>query len=160
MGAGPGGEVRGGRRVVLVVDAANVVGARPDGWWRDRAGAARRLLAGLGRLPGETVEGPDGALVVVAAVGVVLEGRARQALPPDAAPPPGVRVLTAHGSGDDALVDLVEEVAPVLDDEEVVLVTADRGLRARVVVRSWGPGWLRALLDDHGDDAGSGRTGR
>ena len=97
---------------------------------------------------------------VVAAVGVVLEGRARQALPPDAAPPPGVRVLTAPGSGDDALVDLVEEVAPVLDDEEVVLVTADRGLRARVVVRSWGPGWLRALLDDHGDDAGSGRTGR
>jgi hypothetical protein len=22
----------------LVVDAANVVGSRPDGWWRDRAG--------------------------------------------------------------------------------------------------------------------------
>ena len=28
---------------VLVVDGANVVGARPDGWWKDRAGAARRL---------------------------------------------------------------------------------------------------------------------
>ena len=28
---------------VLVVDAANVVGSRPDGWWKDRAGAARRL---------------------------------------------------------------------------------------------------------------------
>ena len=27
----------------LVVDGANVVGARPDGWWKDRAGAARRL---------------------------------------------------------------------------------------------------------------------
>ena len=27
----------------LVVDAANVVGSRPDGWWKDRAGAARRL---------------------------------------------------------------------------------------------------------------------
>ena len=25
---------------VLVVDAANVVGSRPDGWWKDRAGAA------------------------------------------------------------------------------------------------------------------------
>ncbi len=28
---------------VLVVDGANVVGSRPDGWWRDRAGAAARL---------------------------------------------------------------------------------------------------------------------
>ena len=28
---------------VLVVDGANVVGSRPDGWWKDRAGAARRL---------------------------------------------------------------------------------------------------------------------
>ena len=27
----------------LVVDGANVVGSRPDGWWTDRAGAARRL---------------------------------------------------------------------------------------------------------------------
>ena len=31
----------------LVVDGANVVGARPDGWWRDRAGAARRLHEAL-----------------------------------------------------------------------------------------------------------------
>ncbi|MGB7447512.1 MAG: hypothetical protein WA892_00115 [Ornithinimicrobium sp.] len=28
---------------VLIVDAANVIGSSPDGWWRDRAGAARRL---------------------------------------------------------------------------------------------------------------------
>lgn len=27
----------------VVVDAANVVGSRPDGWWKDRAGAAARL---------------------------------------------------------------------------------------------------------------------
>ena len=32
-----------GRVSVIVVDGANVVGARPDGWWKDRAGAARRL---------------------------------------------------------------------------------------------------------------------
>ena len=32
---------------MLVVDGANVVGARPDGWWKDRAGAARRLHEGL-----------------------------------------------------------------------------------------------------------------
>jgi len=32
-------------RMGLVVDAANVVGSRPDGWWKDRAGAAERLLS-------------------------------------------------------------------------------------------------------------------
>lgn len=147
----------GGRRVVLVVDAANVVGARPDGWWRDRAGAAHRLLVGLARLPGATVEDPDGAPVVVAAVGVVLEGRARQAVASGAASAPVVPVLLAPGSGDDALVDLVEELTAVVDEEEVVLVTADRGLRARVAVRSWGPGWLRTLVDDDdGADVAAG----
>ena len=29
--------------VLVVVDAANVVGSVPDGWWRDRAGATARL---------------------------------------------------------------------------------------------------------------------
>jgi 8-oxo-dGTP diphosphatase len=29
--------------LTLIVDGANVMGSRPDGWWRDRAGAARRL---------------------------------------------------------------------------------------------------------------------
>ncbi len=41
------------RQLVLVVDAANVIGARPDGWWRDRAGAVARLrdrLAALSRI--------------------------------------------------------------------------------------------------------------
>ncbi len=45
--------------LTLIVDAANVMGSRPDGWWRDRAGAARRLcdqieelaLRGVTRLP-------------------------------------------------------------------------------------------------------------
>ena len=31
----------------LIVDGNNVIGSRPDGWWRDRAGAARRLIASL-----------------------------------------------------------------------------------------------------------------
>ena len=30
-------------RAVLVVDTANVMGSRNDGWWRDRHGAAIRL---------------------------------------------------------------------------------------------------------------------
>jgi hypothetical protein len=60
------------------VDTANVMGARPDGWWRDRAGAAVRLhaeveqLAASGRpiLPDEN--GPPQFVMV-------LEGAARAA---------------------------------------------------------------------------------
>ena len=37
-----------------VVDASNVIGSRPDGWWRDRAGAARRLVAALDDLAERT----------------------------------------------------------------------------------------------------------
>ena len=37
-------------RPVIVVDAANVVGSVPDGWWRDRPGAASRLLTRLATL--------------------------------------------------------------------------------------------------------------
>ena len=40
---------------MLVVDGNNVMGSRPDGWWKDRAGAARRLVAQLGEWPAEDV---------------------------------------------------------------------------------------------------------
>src|SRR5512135_3538477 len=62
--------------LLVVVDAANVVGARPDGWWRDRPGAARRLydrlvaLAGRGLPPG-TLPGDPAVRFVL-----VVEGRA------------------------------------------------------------------------------------
>jgi 8-oxo-dGTP diphosphatase len=36
--------------VTIVVDVANVMGSRPDGWWRDRAGAAVRIHAQIARL--------------------------------------------------------------------------------------------------------------
>ncbi len=144
------GGVTDAPRVALVVDAANVVGARPDGWWRDRAGAAERLLAHLADLPGAVVPSPDGAVRVVA-VAVVLEGRARSAALPAAATSPvgGLQVLLADGSGDDAVVALEEELARAVapQEAEVVVVTADRGLRARLASRCWGPGWLRDLLD-------------
>ena len=41
--------------VSIIVDGANVVGSRPDGWWRDRAGAAIRLRDQLAPLVTEGV---------------------------------------------------------------------------------------------------------
>jgi hypothetical protein len=126
---------------VLIVDAANVVGSRPDGWWRDRAGAAARLLGRLARVPGATLTGPDGDSVTFADVIAVVEGRARDVPAPD-----GVGVVRAPGSGDDALV---AAVAVDLAGRPVLVVTADRGLRDRLPAGTAvaGPGWLLAELD-------------
>lgn len=127
------------RDVVLVVDAANVVGSRPDGWWRDRAGAATRLLGRLAHLVGSTVTPPGGGPVRVRRVDVVLEGRARDAVDPDV---PGLVVHLAPHDGD------AEVVARARAAPHVLVVTADRGLRARLGgVQSAGPGWLLGLLD-------------
>ena len=125
---------------VLVVDAANVVGSRPDGWWRDRAGAATRLLDRLAKVPGAVMTGPDGEPVTFGEVIAVVEGRARDVPAPD-----GVRVVRATGSGDDALVDVVVDLA----GRPVLVVTADRGLRDRLPdgTAVAGPGWLLAELD-------------
>lgn len=122
---------------VLVVDAANVVGARPDGWWRDRAGATERLLA---RLAGAELTAPDGSRVT--GVVAVVEGRAR-----DVAAPEGIRLVRADGSGDDALAVLTAELAAT--GTPLLVVTADRGLRARLPdgVAVVGPGRLLEQLD-------------
>lgn len=101
--------------VVLVVDAANVVGSRPDGWWRDRAGAAARLHDEL-----------TGA--ALGAVVLVLEGQARRGVPEGDAD--GVRVVHAAGSGDDRVVE--EVTALVRLGRAATVVTADQGLVARV----------------------------
>ena len=129
----------------LLVDAANVVGSRPDGWWRDRAGAAARLLGGLASLPGRTLDGPDGDLLTVARVVVVLEGQARDVRVPDGAE--GLEVVRAPGSGDDALAATAADLAAAGDPP--LVVTADRGLRARLPAEATvtGPGWLLRILD-------------
>jgi hypothetical protein len=118
--------------MLLVVDAANVVGSVPDGWWRDRAGATRRLRDRLAAATGDPLG--DGPAEVV----LVVEGAAREV-----AGVPGVRVVAAPGSGDDAIVDLIRrEAAP----GGCVLVTADRALAARVAAlgaRVVGPRALR-----------------
>ena len=132
----------------LLVDAANVVGSRPDGWWRDRAGATERLLRRLA-LAGLTAPDGDRVTDVVA----VVEGRAR-----DVPAPEGVRVVRAEGSGDDALVACAAELAGA--GTRVVVVTADRGLRARLPAGCAvvGPGWLLERLDASAGGEGSGTT--
>jgi 8-oxo-dGTP diphosphatase len=124
--------------VTIVVDVANVMGSRPDGWWRDRAGAAVRLHAELAALAarGTVPEEPEFVMV--------LEGAARAAAPRiDAAAGP-VRVVQAEGSGDDAIVALVRELPG-----RRIVVTADRELRRRCEAAGatvFGPGWLLGLL--------------
>ncbi|MBT2448702.1 NTP pyrophosphohydrolase [Streptomyces sp. ISL-43] len=98
---------------VLIVDGANVVGSVPDGWWRDRRGAAERLRDLLARRD----EGEEIILVV--------EGAAR-----GVESVPGVRVDAAPGSGDDRIVELAE--AARAEHGGCVVVTADRELRERV----------------------------
>ncbi|WP_028658930.1 hypothetical protein [Nocardioides insulae] len=101
---------------VLVVDGANVVGARPDGWWRDRAGAARRLHEGLlvADLPHDQVV-------------LVLEGKAKGGV--KAGRDGHVRTVHAPRDGDSAIVEEVR--AAVSSGARTTVVTADRMLQAR-----------------------------
>jgi hypothetical protein len=121
---------------VLIVDAANVIGSRPTGWWRDRAGAARRFVDQVRACA------RDGGLETP--VVVVLEGQARRGA--DERDADGVRVVHARGEGDDTIASLAGDHRP-----DVVVVTADRGLAERVravdgEVR--GPRWLLDRLGD------------
>ncbi|MFC5999532.1 hypothetical protein ACFP6A_12490 [Quadrisphaera sp. GCM10027208] len=106
---------------VLVVDAANVVGSRPTGWWRDRAGAAARLHASL--LAADLDTNLDTDLVVLVLEGAARAGQAEGTVG-------RVRTVHAEGSGDDAVVATVHE--HVAGGDDVTVVTADRGLRERV----------------------------
>jgi hypothetical protein len=131
---------------VLLVDTANVVGSRPDGWWRDRAGATSRLLDQLTALPGRTVTGPDGAPLPVTGLVAVVEGQARAVAAPD-----GIVLVRAAGSGDDAIAETASTLAE--GDDDLLVVTADRGLRDRLpaAARIAGPGWLLAAVDRGSD---------
>lgn len=121
---------------VLIVDGANVVGSRPDGWWRDRAAAAGRLHDRL-----STADLSQDEVVLV------LEGRARSGVP--AGRDGHVRTVHAPGSGDDAIVEVVVAQVGVGDGRAVVVVTADRALRSRVEAAGAGiasPSWLLSRL--------------
>ncbi|MGW3422070.1 NTP pyrophosphohydrolase [Streptomyces phaeochromogenes] len=105
--------------LLVIVDAANVVGSVPDGWWRDRRGAAERLRDLLVPYATDGLPGHPGPLELV----LVVEGGAR-----GIASVPGVRVDEAPGSGDDRIVEVTAEAA----GRPRLVVTADRELRRRV----------------------------
>jgi hypothetical protein len=104
-----------------VVDVANVMGARADGWWRDRAGAAHRLITEIATAGPGTFPIRDDRFGWVVRPVVVLEGAAKRAA--DVA---GIEVVRAPGSGDDTIVEIAHRGG------DWVVVTADRGLRARL----------------------------
>ena len=113
---------------VLVVDGANVVGARPDGWWKDRAAAARRLHEGL--MVADTAYDEVVLVLEGAAKGGVRAGRDGH-----------VRTVHAGGAGDETIV--AEVRAAVQRGSRVAVVTADRVLRARCGgADALGPTWL------------------
>ena len=117
---------------VLIVDGANVVGSRPTGWWRDRAGAAARLHQAI------AAADLDCDVVVL-----VLEGDAKRGQP--VGEEAAIHTVHAPGSGDDAIVEQVRVWSRAATD--VVVVTADRLLRERVSAAggsSVGPSWLLA----------------
>jgi 8-oxo-dGTP diphosphatase len=155
--------------VSLIVDGANVMGSRADGWWRDRAGAMARLhgeLAGLaaygipGPMPGAVPAekgapgqpdpgeaGGSGAVAVAdwwfPEIVLVVEGRTRAMLSM-VSDEPRLRVVAAQGEGDDEIADL----AGRLPGQRIV-VTADRELRRRCEAAGavvTGPRWLTGLL--------------
>jgi predicted RNA-binding protein with PIN domain len=101
-----------------IVDGNNVMGSRPDGWWRDRAGAMARLVTGLGPLAAE--EG--------APIRVIFDGRPREM--PDVE---GVEVGWAERSGPNAADDAIARlVAQDADPATLLVTTSDRDLVRRV----------------------------
>ena len=162
--------------MTIVVDVANVMGSRPDGWWRDRVGAAVRLHDQIVRLAA------SGGAILPADARTQEDARtqrdtsaAKNARTPDDAERPGF-VLVLEGAANAAVARMPpqESAAPGSvrpgevrvvqargsgDDAIVavvrelpgrrVVVTADRELRARCVAAGaeiLGPGWLLSLL--------------
>ena len=120
----------------LFVDGNNVMGSRADGWWRDRAGAARRIVAEIALL----------ARVREGVWTIVFDGPA----PRDTEPPPECLTVIHAGrrgrnSADDRIVALVD----ALPDRTTALVyTSDAGLRARVLAMGARVAGARALLKE------------
>ena len=138
----------------LFVDAMNVIGSRPDGWWRDRDGAVRRLVSRLQTF----AEGVDAEVVLV------VDGRPVAGVPEGRRDRLTVRYASRRGrnAADDRIVELLTDHVgspghvtatadvPASTGAASAVVTADRELRERAAAlgaRSIGPHVLLAALD-------------
>ncbi len=102
--------------IAWLVDGMNVIGSRPDGWWRDRPEAQRRLARELA----------DWARRDGVAVAVVFDGA------PHEIDAPGIEVAFAARCGRDAADDeIVARVRAARDPGAIRVVTADRELARR-----------------------------
>jgi predicted RNA-binding protein with PIN domain len=116
-----------------IVDGMNVIGSRPDGWWRDRPGAMRALAEELARWS----EGRE--------LTVVFDGRPFEL---EADP---VNVIFASRRGPNAADDDIVRIVEADEDPTGLrIVTSDRDLARRA--RELGAevvsaGSFRALLD-------------
>ena len=108
----------------------NVIGSRPDGWWRDRGAAVRRLVGELAEFAAETGD----------EVLVVFDGRPVE-LDVDSG---SVDVRFASRSGRDAADDDIARLAAA--DPQLTVVTSDAALAARVRHDVVGAGTFRARL--------------
>lgn len=120
----------------VFVDGNNVMGSRPDGWWRDRAEAAGRLVLEIAPL----ARNQGGAWTIV------FDGPG----PPDMAPPPECLAVVHSGHGrrdgaDDRIVELVEALP---DPATALVYTSDSALRARVHALGAEVAGARALLSE------------
>lgn len=137
-------------RPVVVVDLANVMGAVPDGWWRDRAAAARALIAQFAALSSTGVPADLLGLPlkqVWPRFVIVLEGDAKPAIS-DASPAELVTLRAASAAGDDELVATVQQLRGEAPQPFIGLATADRELQQRAQADAIvSPAELRSLLD-------------
>jgi nicotinate-nucleotide adenylyltransferase len=105
----------------VIIDGNNMIGTRPNGWWRDRDGATRQLVVALQACARRTG----------AHIAVVFDGTQLSDLPEGVHD--GVLVAYAHRRGRDAADDrIVDEVAGDKDPSSLTVVTSDRVLSQRV----------------------------
>lgn len=94
----------------------NVIGSRPDGWWRDRERAIRRLVGQVDRW----AEGGEERVTVM------LEHEPRETLRAER-----VEIAWAGGGVDAADREVLARLPGWLVEDEVVVVTSDRDLKAK-----------------------------
>jgi predicted RNA-binding protein with PIN domain len=124
----------------VVVDGNNVIGAKPDGWWRDRPAAVRRLLDRLQRYQQHT-----GSTVIL-----VLDVPQRD-LP--AGHHDGVEVLYPRRRGRDAADERIVELLDERDLAGAEVVSSDRAVASNASqrqARTMGAGAFLARLDRAG----------